>query len=137
MCPHDTKCRNETSKKTATLILQLIRQKNQEQNTKKAQNKIFMHAKIYVKKHTLNICAKAYQRGLQAPTTWPMALANIFGKLRVRNCQVNQISAIFWNKKFDQSDSRIFFTRKHGCVVDNDRTAYFQNYLLSRIMNFM
>ena len=35
MCTHDTKCRNETSKKVATLILQLIMRKIQEQNAKR------------------------------------------------------------------------------------------------------
>ena len=36
---------------------------------------------------TCNMCAKVCQRGLQTPTTWPTSLANISGKLRVRNCQ--------------------------------------------------
>ena len=67
MWAHDTPCRNETSKKTATIILQLIMPKSQEQNTKRAQNKISMHAKVYAKKHTPNICAKAQNSRMHTP----------------------------------------------------------------------
>ena len=67
MCPHDTKCRNETGKKAATLILQLIMQKIQEQNTQKAQIKIILHTKIDAKKSTLLICAKAPNSRMHPP----------------------------------------------------------------------
>ena len=46
-----------------------------------------MHTKRFCTVETCSMCAKTYQRGLQAPTTWPTSHDNISGKLRVRNCQ--------------------------------------------------
>ena len=65
--PTRYKCKTKISKKTATLISQLIMQKMQQHNTKKAQTKTFIHAKMHVGTHTLNICAKAQNSHTHPP----------------------------------------------------------------------
>ena len=73
LCPHDTKCRNETSKKSASLTFPFHNEKIQEQHATKAQSTIFMYEKIQLKKSALNVCAKAQNSHIHTPKrTWPV-----------------------------------------------------------------
>ena len=114
-CENSMQNEKITMKKNCNNNVAILQQSRVATTQKKERTQRIMHTKRFCTVETCSMCAKEYQRGLQAPTTWPTSHGNISGKLRVRYCQSIKFFKFF---KIKSSTNQIWAVIDRSYVYD-------------------